>query len=99
MALTEIAKLKSLRPERIKPNPSGKTQRPVSLIPPTFAKGMGVVEQAKHRNHDAFLDELKGHVIDPIHKRLLQSYIGDDPLRAMEQELDKILLEVLSNED
>lgn len=46
-----------------------------------------------------FLAELENLASDPVHKRLIGAYSGDDPVRAMEQELASILREVLANED
>jgi len=42
-----------------------------------------------------FLSELS----DPIHKRVIQSYGGNEPVESMEAELWKIMLEILSDED
>lgn len=46
-----------------------------------------------------YVDELLAELSDPVHKRLIQAYRGDDPIRSMESELGKILTEVLSGED
>lgn len=48
---------------------------------------------------DEFLDELQREFSDPLHRRLIQAYRGDDPVTSMESELAKILLEVLRRED
>ena len=45
------------------------------------------------------LDELLSELSDPIHKRLIQAYQGDDPVQSMESELGKILMELLHRED
>ena len=45
------------------------------------------------------LDELAQYMDNPIHKRLLGFCEGDDPVASMEEELQKILLEVLTHED
>lgn len=45
------------------------------------------------------LDELAQRMDNPIHKRLLEFCEGDDPVASMEEELQKILLEVLAHED
>jgi hypothetical protein len=44
------------------------------------------------------LDELNTALEDAIHRRLLQSFTGDDPVASMEEELKEILLEVLADE-
>lgn len=36
---------------------------------------------------------------DPVHKRLIEAYSGDDPVESMEAELGRVLEEVLSSED
>jgi len=43
--------------------------------------------------------DLITRLTNPIHKRLVQSYSSSSPVRSMENELGKILLEVLENED
>lgn len=42
-----------------------------------------------------FLDQLS----DPIHRRLIRAYGGDDPVASMEAELAQVLKEVLNRED
>jgi len=46
-----------------------------------------------------FLDELEREIENPLQRRLIQAYQGDDPVQSMESELTKILLEVLYRED
>jgi hypothetical protein len=46
-----------------------------------------------------FLSELLEEITDPIHKRIIKTYQGDDPVHSMEIELGKILLEILTRED
>lgn len=46
---------------------------------------------------DKFLLELQNELTDPIHKRLIGAYRGDDPVSSMEYELTKILLEILDS--
>ena len=46
-----------------------------------------------------YLDELLKKISDPVHKRLIQAYMGNDPVQSMESELGKILTEVLHLED
>ena len=48
---------------------------------------------------ELYLQELKALVTDPIHKRLLSAYTGDDPKESVELELDRLLIEVLESED
>ena len=45
------------------------------------------------------LNELMVKVTSPIHKRLIQAYMGSEPQKSMEDELGKILIEVLHRED
>lgn len=59
---------------------------------------MDEVSSRKSRSQE-FLDELQGELSDPLHKRLIQVYQGDDPVQSMESELKQILLEVLRRED
>ncbi len=54
---------------------------------------------SKHFFHEEYLDELLVELSDPVHKRLIQAYRGDDPVQSMESELGKILMEVLYHED
>jgi len=46
-----------------------------------------------------FLEEILKELPDPIHKKLIQAYQGDNPVESMESELKKILLGVLQNEN
>jgi len=48
---------------------------------------------------EKYLDELLEELSDPVHKRLIEAYQGDDPVQSMESELGKILIEVLRCED
>ena len=34
-----------------------------------------------------YLDELLTELSDPVHKRLIEAYQGDDPVQSMESEL------------
>jgi len=45
------------------------------------------------------LDELLVELSDPVHKRLIQAYRGNDPVQSMESELANVLIEVLNRED
>ena len=46
-----------------------------------------------------YLDELLTELPNPVHKRLIQVYRGNNPVQSMESELGKILMEVLHRED
>lgn len=46
-----------------------------------------------------FLEELKAEISNPLHRRVVKAYQGDNPVQAMELELGAILLEVLKRED
>ena len=59
---------------------------------------MDEVSSIKSRSEE-FLDELQRELSDPVHKRLIHAYQGDEPVQSMESELAKILLEVLRRED
>lgn len=48
---------------------------------------------------ELYLEELKALVTDPIHKRLLAAYTGDNPKESVELELDRLLIDVLKSED
>lgn len=54
---------------------------------------------SQNSRQEEFLNELREEISDPLHKRLIQSYHGDNPVGSMESELVKILLEVLHRED
>ena len=45
-----------------------------------------------------FMAELVAQVTDPLHRRLLEAYTGDEPLKAMERTLREILTEMVSHE-
>lgn len=45
----------------------------------------------------AFLADLLSTVDNPIHKRILGAYKPDDPTVSMEEELSKILLEIVES--
>jgi hypothetical protein len=49
--------------------------------------------------HDEFLDELEAGISDPVYKRLIKAYQGNNPTTSMESELKAILLEILQRED
>lgn len=46
-----------------------------------------------------YLAELADRLTNPVHKRLIQAYKGNDPTESMEDELGEILKEVLHRED
>ena len=48
---------------------------------------------------EIYLEELKTLVTDPVHKRLLAAYTGDNPKYSVERELDQLLIEVIQRED
>jgi hypothetical protein len=50
-------------------------------------------------SREEYLDELLAELSDPVHKRLIQAYRGNDPVQSMESELGKVLMEVLNRED
>ena len=55
---------------------------------------------SKNSRREEFLKELQRELSDPLHRRLIQVYLGDDPpVQSMESELARILLEVLHRED
>jgi len=54
---------------------------------------------SQHSSCEEYLDELLAELSDPVHKRLIQAYRGNDPVELMESELGKILMEVLYRED
>jgi hypothetical protein len=54
---------------------------------------------SQHLSREEYLDELLAELSDPVHKRLIQAYQGDDPVQSMESELKKILMEILQRED
>lgn len=49
--------------------------------------------------YTGYIQELLSCLSDPVHKRLIQAYQIDDPVKSMESELRKVLIEVLQNED
>jgi hypothetical protein len=46
-----------------------------------------------------FLKEVKEKLQNPIHKRIIEAYKEDDPLHSMEEELGKIIMEILQREN
>ena len=47
---------------------------------------------------EEYLTQLLEVLSDPIHKRIIKAYAGDNPVESMESELTKILTEVLNRE-
>ena len=54
---------------------------------------------SKDARRAEYLDELLKKISDPVHKRLIQAYMGSNPVQSMESELGEILKEVLHLED
>lgn len=54
---------------------------------------------SQRSSREEYVDELLAELSDPVHKRLIQAYRGNDPVQSMESELGKILMEVLHRED
>ncbi len=54
---------------------------------------------SQNSSHEKYLDELLEKLSEPVHKRLIQAYQGNDPVQSMESELANILIEVLQHED
>ena len=54
---------------------------------------------SQHSSIVEYIDELLDELYDPVHKQLIKSYQGDDPVQSMESELKKILIEALHRED
>ena len=54
---------------------------------------------SQHSSCEEYLDELLAELSDPVHKRIIEVYRGNDPVELMESELGKILMEVLRRED
>jgi len=45
------------------------------------------------------LEDLLKELSDPVHKRLIRAYGGQDPVESMESELASILRELIASED
>ena len=54
------------------------------------------LQESRFKEYQA---ELLEKVSDSVHKRLIEAYQLKNPVESMEDELGKILLEVLHNED
>jgi len=54
---------------------------------------------SQHSSIEEYLDELLAELLNPVHKRLIQAYRGNDPVQSMESELGNILMEVLHREN
>lgn len=48
---------------------------------------------------ESFLSEIYEYLSEPIHKQIINAYSQDNPSDSMENELNNILLKVISNED
>jgi hypothetical protein len=60
---------------------------------------MGAEAIREDGGRSKYLEELLGGVPDGVHKRLIEAYKGEYPLKAMESELRKIIMEVLEGEN
>jgi len=49
--------------------------------------------------YSEYLIELLEIIEDTLHKRIIKAFDDEDPVRSMEAELGKALLEMLGNED
>jgi hypothetical protein len=54
---------------------------------------------SQNSSHEEYVEELLAELSEPVHKRLIQAYLGNNPVQSMESELGKILMEVLNRED
>jgi hypothetical protein len=54
-------------------------------------------QTSQHLLPEEYLKELLAKLSDPIHKRVIRAYRGD--VDSMENELGKILMEILRRED
>lgn len=50
-------------------------------------------------NIQKYIKDLAEKATDPLHKRLINAYKGDNPKISLENELSQILEEVVSRED
>jgi hypothetical protein len=64
-----------------------------------FKEAVITVAKNSDSSSKKIFDELLKELENLIHKRLIQAYRGEDPLKSMESELGKILLEILNRED
>jgi hypothetical protein len=48
---------------------------------------------------ERFLVQLKQQISNPVHKRLIEAYKGEEPVPSMESALQEILLGVMHRED
>lgn len=48
---------------------------------------------------EQYLKDLDALTKDPIHKLLIAAYNGDNPKKSMEQELGRLLIQVVKRED
>ena len=70
-------------------------------LPHRFGKGEKAMnertlQESRFKEYQA---ELLEKVSDSVHKRLIEAYQLKNPVESMDEELGKILLEVLHNED
>ena len=50
-------------------------------------------------NLTEYIEELLQELSDPFHKRLIQAHKGENSLKSMEDEMVKILREIINRED
>ena len=48
---------------------------------------------------ETYLQRFLEQLSDPVHRRLIRAYGGDDPVASMEVELGNLLREVVNSED
>ena len=56
-------------------------------------------KKIEHQRIKTYQAELIEELNNPIHKRLVKAYKSSSPVNSMEDELGKILLEVLNDEN
>jgi len=64
-----------------------------------FKEEVFSITKKTNTSHEKILTELLEELSNPIHKRLIQAYQGEDPLSSMESELATILMELLHSEN
>jgi len=58
-----------------------------------------MVDSLKEIRRSQFLAELLDQLQDPVHVRLVKAFEGDEPVQSMEEELKRIILEILNYEN
>ena len=46
-----------------------------------------------------YIEDILESLSNPIHKRIIRAYKGDNPVESMESELGKIVMEIIEHED